>query len=149
MKARVIIALITFLITSFVCFSQTAEELYLKGYSILKNQKNSYRADKFFDKAFEQGLSNSIMLFENGLRLSNTAQYEKAILWFDRAISYQPNDCEIWNQKGTAYLFLYELEEMLFCYNEVIKIDSTYLEAWSWRGHALFRLNLDSAALES
>lgn len=63
--------------------------------------------------------------------------------------SIQPKTPDDWRLQGNQFWNLEQYEESLKCYDEAIKLDSTYQKAWNNRGCALRKLGNYEEALFS
>ena len=78
-------------------------------------------------------------LNNEGLTYYGKQQYEEALDCFTRALEYY-KEKTIWNNKGLALYRLNRFEEATEAFNEVIKMDSSYIDGWYNKGSALLNL---------
>ena len=65
---------------------------------------------------------------------------EEAIKVLDTAIELNPNDAEVWYNKGVALNELNRNAEALVVFNKAIEIKRDFADAWFHKGIALFAL---------
>ena len=62
-------------------------------------------------------------LSEIGKKQLEDGQYENALNSFEKAISLNQNDPDLWNMKGTALRSLGRYNEAIECFNKSLEID--------------------------
>lgn len=75
--------------------------------------------------------------------------FDKALLYYDRAVTLEDNNSEAWFSKGAALAELGENEEALKAYDRSLQINESDYRVWSYRGVALHRLGRIDDAFES
>ena len=58
--------------------------------------------------------------------MAGLGSYKEAIECFDKAIEIDPDDVEIWCDKGDLLKKLEKYQEALKCYNRALKIDPDF-----------------------
>lgn len=87
-------------------------------------------------------------LFEEGYNFYNTKEYEKSIDSYDQIIKIDPNDSNVYNNKGNILFALRKKEEAIEFYDKAIEIDSKYANAYYNKGLALSSLRKKEEAEE-
>ena len=62
-------------------------------------------------------------LSEMGIKQLEDGQYENALNSFEKAISLNQNDPDLWNMKGIALRSLGRYNEAIECFNKSLEID--------------------------
>jgi tetratricopeptide (TPR) repeat protein len=75
-------------------------------------------------------------------------EYNKAIQCYDRALEIEPNNADIWNNKGHALDDLGNHEEAIQCYDKALELDSNHAIAWNNKGFALAKLGKYNEAIQ-
>jgi tetratricopeptide (TPR) repeat protein len=76
-------------------------------------------------------------------------RYREAISCYDRVITLDPGNAEVWPQKGSSLQALGRHTEALACYDHALAVDSGNAEAWSHKGSSLQALGRHAEALAS
>jgi tetratricopeptide (TPR) repeat protein len=71
--------------------------------------------------------------------LHNLGRYEEAIASCDRAISINPDNHEVWNNRGVPLRKLERYEEAIASYDRAISINSDKHQAWHNKGLTYFK----------
>ncbi|MGC2599259.1 MAG: tetratricopeptide repeat protein [Nitrososphaeraceae archaeon] len=96
-------------------------------------------------KSFEIGLmgdpTNSILRINCCLAYKDRAythgikaEFEEALEYFEKSVSYLPNEKLLWNVKGELLAKLGIYEEALQSYEKALQIDPTYVDTWNNKG---------------
>ncbi len=83
---------------------------------------------------------SSSLFFNVGNALDDLGRYEEAIASFDKAIEFEPDFHEAWNNRGAALGYLERYEEVIASCDKAIEFEPDFHEAWSNRGNALRNL---------
>jgi tetratricopeptide (TPR) repeat protein len=86
---------------------------------------------------------------EQGLRQSETGDYESAIANFERALQYQPDHYEAWNDRGVTLSNLGRYQDAIASYEQALYYQGDFSEAWYNRGVALADLGRYEEAIAS
>ena len=65
------------------------------------------------------------------------SEFNEANQAFDKAIKCNPNDAQVWNNKGLALYHLDKCDEAIKAYDEAIRLDPTNTKALDNKGSAL------------
>jgi len=84
-----------------------------------------------------------------GYELVTQEKYEEALVAYDNALQYEPNNEWTWASKSNALRGLYEYEEALVAAERAIQIDPLYARGWDSSGMAHYRLENYEEALAS
>ena len=76
-------------------------------------------------------------LIDNGNSLSDLEKYEEAITWFDRALTLDPENVDIINEKGIALGKLSRYEEAITWFDRALSIDPRHFYSLSYKAAAL------------
>jgi len=68
-------------------------------------------------------LESTDKLSEMGKKQLEDGQYENALNSFEKAISLNQNDPDLWNMKGIALRSLGRYNEAIECFNKSLEID--------------------------
>ena len=68
-------------------------------------------------------LESADKLSEMGKKQLEDGQYENALSSFEKAISLNQNDPDLWNMKGIALRSLGRYNEAIECFNKSLEID--------------------------
>ena len=68
-------------------------------------------------------LESADKLSEMGKKQLEDGQYENALNSFEKAISLNQNDPDLWNMKGIALRSLGRYNEAIECFNKSLEID--------------------------
>ncbi|MBA7671318.1 hypothetical protein ES703_79474 [subsurface metagenome] len=88
-------------------------------------------------------------VFLRGNSYFHREQYEKAIEFYDMALSIDSKIVEAWHNRGFALDELTRYEEAVESYDKAIEINPDYRSAWHNKGVGLERLGRNEEALES
>jgi serine/threonine protein kinase len=81
-------------------------------------------------------LESAIDYLNLGNAYKNLKEYEKAIIYYTKAITLNPNYTSAYNNRGIAYKSLKEYEKAIIDYTKAIALDSNYTSAYNNRGLA-------------
>jgi tetratricopeptide (TPR) repeat protein len=81
--------------------------------------------------------------------VSNLNKSDEAIKAYDKAIEINPNDSDVWYNKGLALDSLNKSDEAIKAYDKAIEINPQYSLAWYNKGRALYKLNKFDEAIKS
>jgi len=81
--------------------------------------------------------------------LANGGQHEEAIKALDRAIQLNPNDSEIWNNRGIILFLLKRYKEAIRSFEKATSLDPRNAEAWYNRGMVFCSLERYGDAVSS
>ena len=102
------------------------------SYDHIKNQSTCTVIDCQCRKFVKQGISivwsicnleSADELSKNGKKQLEDGEYQNAINSFDKAISLNQNDPDLWNLKGIALRSLGRYNEAIECFNRSLEID--------------------------
>ena len=85
---------------------------------------------------------------EEGQRCAKEGKHEKAIQYFDQALSENPNSADAWLAKCNELKALGRYAEALECYTTALQIDPKSCQAWIAKGNTLVKLRREDEALE-
>jgi tetratricopeptide (TPR) repeat protein len=86
--------------------------------------------------------SSILILNKKGLDLMNSASYNQAITYFDKALAINPNDTDALNNKGLALAQLGKYNEAISYYDKALEIKPNYATAPNNKGAVLNDLKL-------
>lgn len=92
---------------------------------------------------------DSEILNKIGNYLLKIKNYEKSIVYFDKAIKLRCISHSAWSNKGKALYALSRFEESMACFNEAIKISPEDWRAWNNIGNVFLKLSKDKEALNA
>jgi Flp pilus assembly protein TadD len=87
--------------------------------------------------------------YGDGVNLSNLGQYADAVAAYDKAVSLQPDNADIWNYRGIALANLGLYSEAVTSYDKAVSLRPVYTDAWNNRGVALRELGRYADAIVS
>ncbi|MGM0611943.1 MAG: tetratricopeptide repeat protein [Bacteroidota bacterium] len=76
--------------------------------------------------------------FRQGLKHLENNQYDAALSKINEAIEYKDDDPRFFFYRGNIYLNKKNYPKAIQEYEQAIKIDSTYADAWLNKGNAIF-----------
>ena len=62
-------------------------------------------------------------LIQNGIVNLESGNFEDALSFFEQALLLEPNNPDLWNQKGVALRSLGRYNEASECYNKSLQLD--------------------------
>jgi Flp pilus assembly protein TadD len=62
-------------------------------------------------------------LIQNGIKNLENGDFENALSFFEQALLLQPDDPDLWNQKGVVLRSLGRYDEASECYNKSLQLD--------------------------
>ena len=62
-------------------------------------------------------------LIQNGIENLENGNFENALSFFEQALLLQPDDPDLWNQKGVVLRSLGRYDEASECYNKSLQLD--------------------------
>ena len=71
-----------------------------------------------------------------GIELTAKSDLEGALLEFNEAVRYDPENAETWYNRGITYYNLYEVEKALADYDKALEINPDHLDVLVNRGNA-------------
>jgi tetratricopeptide (TPR) repeat protein len=86
-------------------------------------------------------------LFDEGIKMMETEQYDKAIEFFDRTIEKNPSNTAAQNAKGVALFEQRKYDEAITSFSASIAVDSTSYKPFFNRGNAHLEKKLYKEAL--
>jgi len=101
------------------------EALLLHKKGQLKEAENLYKS------ILENSSSNFEVIHLLGIIKIQLKQFEKAIVWLNKAISINPNNHSVFNNLGVCYKELKKYNEALSNFQNAIKIKPDYAEAYN------------------
>ncbi|CAK87292.1 unnamed protein product (macronuclear) [Paramecium tetraurelia] len=140
------------------CFKEKNEGKQVVLYSGLFLIKLKKTAETLKEK--ENHLKDSSYLAQLyqilGDQLFDQDMYKEAIILFDDSLNYDCNQSQVYNLKGKFVNFLVGMalrnlnhyQEALECFDQAIKINSSYSDALNNKGNALFNMCHYQAALQ-
>ena len=63
------------------------------------------------------------ILIQNGAANLEDGNFEDALSFFEQALLLEPNNPDLWNQKGVALRSLGRYDEASECYNKSLQLD--------------------------
>jgi|TARA_B110000014_G_C19627914_1_gene331596 Flp pilus assembly protein TadD len=63
------------------------------------------------------------ILIQNGITNLKDDNFEDALSFFEQALLLDPNNADLWNQKGVALRSLGRYNEASECYNKSLQLD--------------------------
>jgi tetratricopeptide (TPR) repeat protein len=87
------------------------------------------------------------LLCNQGLEWINEEQYEEALKCFDRAVELEPENEEMWHNRGKSLAHLERYAEAATCFAHVIELNSLHEDAWFHQGYMLGLLGQHEAAI--
>mgnify|MGYP000191387396 FL=1 len=63
------------------------------------------------------------ILIQNGIRNLQDGNFEDALSFFEQALLLDPNNPDLWNQKGVTLRSLGRYDEASECYNKSLQLD--------------------------
>jgi Flp pilus assembly protein TadD len=63
------------------------------------------------------------ILIQNGIRTLQDGDFEVALSFFEQALLLNPDDPDLWNQKGVALRSLGRYDEASECYDKSLQLD--------------------------
>ena len=63
------------------------------------------------------------ILIQNGVINLEDGNFEDALSFFEQALLLEPNNPDLWNQKGVALRSLCRYDEASECYNKSLQLD--------------------------
>ncbi|MDI6916628.1 MAG: GTP-binding protein [Thermoplasmatales archaeon] len=91
---------------------------------------------------------DEIASLTKGKVLIQAKKYEDAIKCFNRAIRFNPEYAEAWNEKGNVLLILGKIDEAIECFTKATEVNEEYITAWKGKEAALLMENKYDEALE-
>ncbi len=85
--------------------------------------------------------------YHRGQALCSTRNYDKAVVCYDKALEFSPDDPVLWRRKGFAFLKAGRYAEALACFDQALAIDPEDATAWQRKGCALARLGRNEDAI--
>lgn len=73
--------------------------------------------------------SNTQEMMKKGLSFLEDGKYEDALDCFEKILSSNPNNSDIWNKKGVALRSLGRYDEAIECFNKALEIAPRDLDA--------------------
>jgi len=86
-------------------------------------------------------------LFLNGNHSFRERLYESAISLYRKALQLEPDVAEIWNNMGVAFDEMGMTTKARLCYDEAIKLEERYCDAYLNKGYNLLKNKLYESAL--
>jgi tetratricopeptide (TPR) repeat protein len=125
--------------------TETVEELFLQGL-LLYESEYWEAASVIFDCCLQQNMRNKSLFFKHGYTLDKLGRLDEAIASFDKAIEFQPDKYEAWNNRGVTLSNLGRFDEAIASFDKAIEFIPDKHEFWYSRGYALDELGrLDEA----
>ena len=107
-------------------------------------------AVQWLEKEVVEELSNSLevgKLHEQGNAFLESGKIDDAIRCYDKALSLEPENADIWLNKGTAYKRLDRISESLACTEKALSIDPKNALGWTNKGSTLSLMEKKEAAI--
>jgi len=98
--------------------------------------------------AFALGSETSSARAHRAYSLRKLGKYEDAFENYDRALTLDPENLNIWDAKGVTYSHLKEYERALECFDKLLAIRPDDLSALNNKGTVLYDLERYEEALE-
>ena len=86
-------------------------------------------------------------LFLDGNRFFRERLYESAVSLYRKALQLEPDVAEIWNNMGVAFDEMGMTTKARLCYDEAIKLEESYCDAYLNKGYNLLKNKLYESAL--
>ncbi|MHB1697495.1 MAG: tetratricopeptide repeat protein [bacterium] len=86
--------------------------------------------------------------FEKVKELIDSKQYSEALTYCDKAIEFNPNIADYWNDKGDALRKLSRDDEAIECYDKAIELKPDNADYWNYKGDFLYNLHQHKEAVE-
>lgn len=93
--------------------------------------------------------SSNLFAGELATALYSLGCYQAAIVCYEKALAFQPENDTIWWKRGMALYKLEHYEQAIASYNQALKLHPQQEEFWYNRGLALRKLKLYAEAIES
>jgi len=103
------------------------------------SKQNFQKSYSLFDKSLETLKQDSVILQERDIILINLEKYEEALIYLDKILIINTNDIEILIRKGKSCETLGKTEQAIECFNQVLSIQSSNVDAL--RGMAIIFIN--------
>jgi tetratricopeptide (TPR) repeat protein len=72
----------------------------------------------------------AISCVDEGQQLAALGQWEEAIACYDRSLTLDPQNADVWCSKGLCHAALGRLEEAVACYDQAVAMDRHLAAAW-------------------
>ncbi|UCE08268.1 MAG: tetratricopeptide repeat protein, partial [bacterium] len=82
-----------------------------------------------------------------GIVYEYRGEYEKAIVYFTRAVEINPNYAEAYNRRANIYVGMKDYDKAIFDYNEALRLEPEYAEAYFNRGNAYYDIGYFDKAI--
>jgi len=96
-------------------------------------------AIKLYEKVLLSGHISYQLFYNYGSALTKVNNYEKSIVYFEKAIKLNPNKPEVWNNLGNAYMNIGQHDTEMVCYENALQINPDLAETLFSKGSSLFR----------
>jgi len=90
---------------------------------------NSVDAEQYARESIRLGLNTSASANQLGATLAAQKRFEESIEAFNKAIELNPNDPQLWVNKGSSYFYLRDMEQAHNCFQEALKINPEFVPA--------------------
>ncbi|MBB6217782.1 tetratricopeptide (TPR) repeat protein [Anaerosolibacter carboniphilus] len=143
---------------SFLFYVDNSKNVVLMNSSVIDNDIPNYiqkissmilEDSAFKDNKFDSNKISAYMYNEMGYRLQLDGDYQKALEYYNKAISFDPNNDAAHNNKGWVLVDLYRFEEALESCNRSIALEPNDVPPYINKGNALLGLERYTEAIES
>lgn len=124
------------------------QALHLLGI-VAAQTRNFQAAADLIGLAIEQFPNNPDFYINRGNALRELAQFDAAIVSYDKAIAIKPGYAEAYSNRSIALQGLKQLDAAVAGYDKAIALNPAYVEAYSNRGIALLQLKQVKNAIAS
>jgi tetratricopeptide (TPR) repeat protein len=89
----------------------------------------------------QDNIALSNLWYNRGVEFSDSEEYEKALMAYDQAISYNDKDSDIWNNKCDVLNILKRYDEAVKAGNEAVKLSPQDPDLWNTLCNAYIGIN--------
>lgn len=86
---------------------------------------------------------------DEGSKILGSGRYDESLLFFESAITLEPNFVSPWNNRGKALFALGRYNESIEAYDQAISIDPNFALPWNNKGESLFALGEYDKSIEA
>jgi len=79
-------------------------------------------------------------LLKKGHAYALRTKWREALVWYDKALSFDPNNPEAWYLRASVFIETGRNNEALADCERAITLNQNFAGAWSKKGHALYNL---------
>ncbi|WP_292365789.1 MULTISPECIES: tetratricopeptide repeat protein [unclassified Methanoculleus] len=85
--------------------------------------------------------------YHRGQALCSTRNYNQAVVCYDKALEFSPDDPVLWRRKGFVLIKAGRYDEAAACFDRALSLDPGDATAWQRKGYALARLGEHNDAI--